>query len=103
MENDNPSMKSLDDLQPQNPQQGFQFPGAFEITAMGDAHAGLERRVADIIAALGMSVIDDSLRTRASSEGRYVSVSITFTCPTREKYEAVHAALRADPHIRWTL
>jgi putative lipoic acid-binding regulatory protein len=96
-------MKSLDDLQPQNPQQGFQFPGAFEVTAMGNAHAGLERRVPEIVAGLGLSVLDGSLRTRASSEGRYISVSVTFTCPTREKYQAVHAALRADPDIRWTL
>ena len=96
-------MKSLDDLTPQNPQQGFQFPGAFEITALGHAHAGLEHRVPEIIAALGMSVLDGSLRTRASSEGRYISVSVTFTCPSREKYEAAHAALRADPDIRWTL
>ena len=103
MTDDLRGMKSLDDLQPQNPQQGFQFPGAFEITAMGDAHAGLEQRVPEIIAALGLSVIDGSLRTRASSEGRYVSVSVTFTCPTREKYEAAHAALRANPAIRWTL
>jgi uncharacterized protein len=97
------TMKTLDDLQPQNPQQGFQFPGAFEITAMGNAGAGLEQRVPQIIAALAMSVLDGSLRTRASSEGRYVAVSVTFTCPSREKYDAAHAALRADPDIRWTL
>lgn len=103
MENTAPTMKSLNDLQPQNPHQGFQFPGAFEITAMGHAHAGLEQRVPQIIAGLGMSVLDGSLRTRASSEGRYVSVSVTFTCPSREKYEAAHAALRADPDVRWTL
>ena len=96
-------MKSLDDLTPQNTQQGFQFPGAFEITAMGNAAAGLETRVSQIIASLGMNVLDGSLRTRKSSEGRYISVSITFTCPSREKYEAAHAALRADPDVRWTL
>jgi putative lipoic acid-binding regulatory protein len=96
-------MKSLDDLQAQNPQQGFQFPGAFEITAIGKANAGLEQRVAEIIVGLGMSVIDGSVRSRASREGHYVSVSITFTCPSREKYEAVHAALRANPDIRWTI
>jgi putative lipoic acid-binding regulatory protein len=96
-------MKSLDDLQPQNPKQGFQFPGAFEITAMGNANAGLEDKVPRIIGALGMTVLDGSLRTRASSEGHYVSVSVTFTCPSRERYEAAHAALRADPDIRWTL
>jgi uncharacterized protein len=96
-------MRSLDDLQPQNPQQGFQFPGAFEITAMGRANAGLEERVPEIIVGLGMAVMNGSLRTRPSSEGRYVSVSVTFTCPSREKYEAAHAALRADPAIKWTL
>jgi hypothetical protein len=96
-------MKTLDDLQPQNPQQGFQFPGAFEVTAMGNAGVGLDQRVADIIVALGMSLLDGSQRMRASSEGRYVSVSVTFTCPSREKYDAVHTALRADPDVRWTL
>ena len=96
-------MKSLDDIAPQNPQQGFQFPGAFEVTAMGTAGAGLERRVPEIVAGLGLSIIEGSLRTRPSTEGNYVSVSVTFTCPSREKYDATHKALRADPDIRWTL
>lgn len=96
-------MKSLDDLQPQNTEQGFQFPGAFEVTAMGKAHAGLEERVPEIIVGLGMAVLNGSLRTRPSNEGHYVSISVTFTCPSREKYAAAHAALRADPAVRWTL
>jgi uncharacterized protein len=96
-------MKSLDDLQPQKPEQGFQFPGVFEITAMGKGHVGLEERVPEIIVGLGMAVLNGSMRTRPSNEGNYVSVSVSFTCPSREKYDAVHAALRADPDIRWTL
>jgi putative lipoic acid-binding regulatory protein len=96
-------MKSLDDIQPGKSAQGFQFPGAFEVTAMGKADADLEHRVPQIIAGLGLSVLDGSLRARPSAEGNYVAVSITFTCPSREKYDAVHAALRADPAVRWTL
>ena len=96
-------MKSLDDLQPENPQQGFQFPGAFEITAMGKAHAGLEQRVPEILVGLGLAVLNGSLRMRPSAEGNWISVSVMFTCPSREKYEAAHAALRADPAVRWTL
>ena len=96
-------MRSIDDLQPQKPDQGFQFPGAFEITAIGKAGAGLEERVPEILVGIGLAVMNGSERTRPSSEGRYVSVSVTFTCPSREKYEAAHAALRADPDIRWTL
>lgn len=96
-------MKNLDDIHAEKPDQGFQFPGVFEITAVGKAHAGLEERVPELVAGLGLSVLNGSLRTRPSSEGHYVSISITFTCPSREKYEAAHAALRADPAVRWTL
>lgn len=103
MINSTTAMKSLDDLQPQNPEQGFQFPGAFEITAIGTAQSGLEERVPEIIVALGMAVLNGSIRIRPSNEGRYLSISLTFTCPSRDKYEAAHAALRADPDIRWTI
>ncbi len=96
-------MKDLDDIQPQNPDQGFQFPGVFEITAMGNAAAGLEDKVVRILAGLDLSVLAGTLRVRPSREGNYVSVTTSFTCPTREKYDAAHAALRADPDIRWTL
>lgn len=96
-------MRNLDDIQPQRPDQGFQFPGAFEITALGSADADLEVRVPQIIEGLGLSVIIGSLRSKPSREGNYNSVSVTFTCPDRESYETVHAALRADPGIRWTI
>lgn len=96
-------MKDLDDIQAQNPEQGFQFPGVFEITAMGSAAAQLENKVPQILEGLGLSVLAGSARTRPSREGNYVSVSVSFTCPTRDKYDEAHAALRADPDIRWTL
>jgi putative lipoic acid-binding regulatory protein len=96
-------MKDLDDIHAQNPEQGFQFPGVFEITAMGSVSAGLENKVPEIITSLGLSVLAGSIRLRPSREGNYVSVAVSFTCPSREKYDAVHAALRADPDIRWTL
>lgn len=96
-------MQNLDDLKPESPQQGFQFPGLFEITAVGSATAGLEDKVPAILAGIGLAVLAGSLRTRPSREGNYLSVTVSFTCPSREQHEAAHAALRADPDIRWTL
>jgi putative lipoic acid-binding regulatory protein len=96
-------VRDLDDIKPQNPDQGFQFPGAFEITALGRAEADLEHRMPEIINGLGLSVLDGSLRSRPSKEGNYHSVSVTFTCPDRASYDTVHEALRAEPGIRWTL
>jgi putative lipoic acid-binding regulatory protein len=48
-------------------------------------------------------VLAGSVRVRPSREGNYVSVAASFTCPSREKHDEVHAALRAHPDIRWTL
>lgn len=96
-------MRNIDDIQAEGPDQGFQFPGAFEITALGRADAELESRVPQIIEGLGLGVIAGSLRSKPSREGNYHSVTVTFTCPRRESYDAAHAALRADPGIRWTI
>jgi len=96
-------MRNIDDIEPQNPEQGFQFPGAFEVSVLGRADADLESRVPRIIEGLGLSVIAGSLRSRPSREGHYISVALTFTCPDRAMYERVHETLRADEAIRWTI
>lgn len=96
-------MKNLDDITPESPDQGFQFPGNFEITALGQATANLEDRVPELLQELGLKVIEGSLRIKPSREGNYVSVSVTFACPDREAYDAAQAALRAEPGIRWTI
>ncbi|HEX5959860.1 MAG TPA: DUF493 family protein [Rhodanobacteraceae bacterium] len=95
-------MRELDNIEKKDG-QGFQFPGSFEITAMGNANANLRERVPEILRGLGLSVLEASLRERPSSQGNYVSVSVVFNCPSREMHEAAHAALRADPDIRYTL
>lgn len=82
--------------------RGFEFPGSFEVTVVGNADAGIERKLTNAIGGLGMHVLDASLRTRASGKGNFVSVSVEFTCPSREKLEALHAALRVDPDIHYT-
>ena len=96
-------MKDLEDIQAQNPEQGFQFPGVFEITAMGSASADLEKKVPQLIESTGLTVLAGMVKVRPSREGNYVSVGVSFTCPSREKYDEAHEALRADPAIRWTL
>lgn len=86
-----------------NPDHGFQFPGVFEITAMGPADAGLEERVPQLLEAAGIAVLRETVAGRSSSGGRFVSIRLSFQAASREMYEAAHDALRADPDIRWTL
>ncbi|HEY7872018.1 MAG TPA: DUF493 family protein, partial [Rudaea sp.] len=67
-------MKSPADIAPQNPDQGFQFPGVLEITAMGNARAKLEDEVQRIIRDAGLEILAEAVRVRPSREGNYVSV-----------------------------
>ena len=83
--------------------KGFQFPGVFEITAMGPASAGLEAVIPRELQAAGLVVMHETVRSRASSGGRFVSVSISFKADSREQYDAAHVALRAHPEVKWTL
>lgn len=96
-------IRNIDDIQQQQPDQGFQFPGVFEITAIGAAEANLEQRMPEILESIGLQVVAGSARVRASSGGNYASVSMSFDCPSRELYDLAHARLREDLDIRWTL
>ena len=84
-------------------QRGFVFPGVFEITAMGSASAQLETAIPHELERAGLTVLHETVSSRASSAGRFVSVSLSFKANTRAEYEAAHEALRAHPEIKWTL
>ena len=86
-----------------NPEHGFQFPGVFELSAMGAADQQLETVLPNLLMDAGIRVVDESVSWRLSSNGRFVSVRIGFHARSREQYEAAHAALRAHPEVKWTL
>jgi len=83
--------------------QGFQFPGTFEISAMGAADQDLPTVLPQLLIDAGIDVVHESVRSKRSAGGNYVSVRISFRAATRAQYEAAHAALRAHPEVKWTL
>ena len=91
------------ELRPERPDQGFQFPGTFEVSAMGGAEKDLETVLPTLLMDAGIEVLHESVTWRHSSNGRYVSVRIQFRAESRAQYEAAHAALRAHPEVKWTL
>ena len=96
-------MRDIDSIEAQQEGQGFQFPGEFEITAMGNANADLKTRVPQILEGIGLHVLHETVKHRHSREGNFLSVTVSFRCDTREQYDLAHSTLRADPDIRYTL
>lgn len=95
----NPRMEIKSD----NPEHGFQFPGVFEITAMGPAGSGLEETIPALLERAGLVVLHETVATRESSGGKFVSVKLSFQAESREQYEVAHAVLRDHPEVKWTL
>ncbi len=91
------------EIRSDNPEHGLQFPGTFEISAMGAVGHGLEGKVAAALEGAGLVVHRDRLRTRLSAKGNWVSVTYAFDAASRAEYEAAHHALRALPEVKWTL
>ena len=91
------------DINSDNPEHGFQFPGTFELSAMGAADKDLQAELPKLLMEAGIDVLHESVSWKHSSNGKYVSVRIAFRADSREQYDAAHAALRAHPEVKWTL
>jgi putative lipoic acid-binding regulatory protein len=90
-------------IQTDNPDHGFQFPGVFELSAMGPADKHLEQVLPSELMAAGIDVVSEQINWRHSSSGKYVSVRIAFNAASREDYDRAHAALREHPDVKWTV
>ncbi len=91
------------EIRSDNPDHGFQFPGTFELSAMGTADAGLETELPRLLVLAGLEVLHESITWKHSSTGKFVSVRISFRAEERAQYETAHAVLRDHPEVKWTL
>ena len=87
------------EIKSDNPEHGFQFPGTFELSAMGAADKDLETVLPTLLLDAGIEVVQESVNWKLSSNGRYVSVRIAFRAESRAQYDAAHEALRAHPEV----
>ena len=91
------------DIQSDDPSHGFQFPGTFELSAMGEAEKHLEQVLPRELMAAGIDVVSEQINWKHSSSGKYVSVRIAFRAENREDYDRAHLALREHPDVKWTI
>ncbi|MDF2817988.1 MAG: hypothetical protein K0S73_1928 [Stenotrophomonas rhizophila] len=91
------------EIKSDNPEHGFQFPGQFELSAMGAANIGLEHELPQLLHLAGIQVLKERITWKTSSNGKYVSVKLVFMAESREQLDLAHTALRDHPEVKWTL
>ena len=91
------------DITSSDPEHGFQFPGTFELSALGPATSGLEHALPQLLIAGGIEVLTEAVRWKHSANGKYVSVRIGFRAADRAQYDHAHEVLRGHPEVKWTV
>ncbi len=79
------------------------FPCRFPIKAMGRAECDLVALVGEIAARHDPQFDSDTMRSKASSAGRYVSVTVTINATSRAQIDAIYRELTARDEILMVL
>jgi len=94
---------SLTPLEKGKNQELFEFPCELPIKVMGKSGDDFERLVVDIIRRHSPDLKEESLTQRASSGGKYTSITITFTAQSRTQLDAVYQALSQHERVKMVL
>lgn len=78
---------------------GFKFPCDFQIKAMGLDDGRFHEVVLEIIGRHCSTIRHDSLSTRSSRGGKYVSVSIVIEAGDREQLDKIYDDLTAHEKV----
>lgn len=81
----------------------FNFPCAFPLKIMGSADAALAQTVLDIVVRHDPGFDGATMAMRASSGGKYVSLTCTITAVSREHLDGIYRELSAHPLVKVVL
>lgn len=78
---------------------GFEFPCDFQIKAMGFDDGHFPEVVLEIVGRHCSSIRHDTLSTRSSRGGKYISVSVVIEARNREQLDAIYDDLTAHEKV----
>lgn len=81
----------------------IEFPCFFPIKAIGINTSDFEPNVIALIRLHVPELSDDKISRRLSADGKYLSVTATFTASSREQVDALYRALASDKQVLMVL
>ncbi len=81
----------------------FEFPCEFPIKAMGKTGDELEMAVLGIINRHVEDLIEGAVKFNQSSNGKYTSITITFTAQSKGQLDTIYLELTSCEHVLYCL
>lgn len=81
----------------------FEFPCEFPIKAMGKSGETLELAVLEIINRHVDDLPEGALKFNLSSNGKYTSITITFTAHSKDHLDRIYMDLTSCQHVLYCL
>ena len=95
-------MKAMNTDTPRE-ESALQFPCDFPIKAMGLADRDLHVTVMEIVRRHAPDTEDAAMKSRDSSGGKYVSVTVTVRATSQAQLDAIYTELSAHDHVMMAL
>lgn len=77
----------------------LQFPCSFPIKVMGHHTPEFEMLVAELVSRHAGELPEGSVRSRTSSNSRYLAVTITIEAQSREQLDKIYRSLSDTPQV----
>ena len=81
----------------------FEFPCTFPIKVMGEHDAGLENFVRDALEKHLKAPESAEINVRASSNGKFISITATFTAHSLEELNALYETITSNPKVKMAI
>ena len=81
----------------------IEFPCDFPVKAMGLASENLRLAVMEIVRRHAPETDDAALKTRSSSNGKYLSVTVTVHATSQQQLDAIYTDLTAHEQVLMAL
>ena len=81
----------------------FKFPCEFPIKAMGRTGDELEIAVLEIINRHVVELAEDAVKFNQSSNGKFTSITITFTAHSKDHLDKLYIELTACDHVLYCI
>lgn len=81
----------------------IEFPCDFPIKAMGETRADLDALVVEIVRRHVEDIPEGAVSTRASSGGKFTSVTVTIRATSKAQLDAIYQELSSHEYIKYVL